>query len=124
MYFTIGGRSTMSGLYRVTYVGKESTSPPRIGDPAASELREARHNLERFYGKKHPKAVEKVWPYLSHEDRFLRFAARTVLEFQDPASWKEKALAEKNPVALTHAMIALARLDDLRSIDQSKLTVA
>ena len=27
MYFTIGGRRTKSGLYRVTYVGKESTAP-------------------------------------------------------------------------------------------------
>ena len=27
MYFTIGGRNTMSGLYRVTYVGKEKTEP-------------------------------------------------------------------------------------------------
>ena len=26
MYFTIGGRRVQSGLYRVTYVGKESTA--------------------------------------------------------------------------------------------------
>ncbi len=29
LYFTIGGRRTQSGLYRVTYVGKESTSPAK-----------------------------------------------------------------------------------------------
>src|SRR5438270_10860850 len=27
MYFAIGGRKTKSGLYRVTYVGSESTEP-------------------------------------------------------------------------------------------------
>ena len=28
MYFTIGGRRVQSGLYRVTYTGKESTASP------------------------------------------------------------------------------------------------
>ena len=27
MYFTIGGRKVQSGVYRVTYTGKESTAP-------------------------------------------------------------------------------------------------
>ncbi len=112
LYFTIGGRSTMSGLYRVTYVGKESTNPPKPGAPAASPWREARKKLESHYGKKDAKAVETAWPYLSHEDRFLRYAARTVLEFQDPATWQDKTLAEKNPIALTHAIIGLARAGD------------
>src|SRR5207249_1045918 len=80
MYFTIGGRGTMSGLYRVTYVGKESTATAPIRDPAVAPLREARHKLERFYGKKDPQAVAVAWPYLSSDDRFVRYAARTVLE--------------------------------------------
>jgi putative heme-binding domain-containing protein len=114
MYFTIGGRGTMSGLYRVTYVGKEATErpipPPPVfhGDGGPP----ARKKLESFYGKKDAKAAEIAWPYLSSDDRFLRYAARTVLEFQDPASWQDKALAEKNPIALTHAIIGLARAGD------------
>ena len=43
MYFTIGGRGTQSGLYRVTYVGKESTaaqSPP--ANPVAEKARAIR----------------------------------------------------------------------------------
>ena len=31
LYFTIGGRKTQSGLYRVTYAGKESTAPAKAG---------------------------------------------------------------------------------------------
>jgi putative heme-binding domain-containing protein len=124
MYFAIGGRTTMSGLYRVTYVGKESTAEV-THKPDVSPLREARHKLESYYGKKDQKAVDAAWPYLSHEDRFLRWAARTVLEFQDKSTWKEKALAEKNPIALTQAMIALARKFDIRrGDDQSKYTQA
>ncbi|MBI3823738.1 MAG: c-type cytochrome [Planctomycetes bacterium] len=111
LYFAIGGRTTMSGLYRVTYVGKESTAEPMVFD-LPDKNRNARKKLESYYGKKDAKAVETAWPFLSHEDRFLRYAARTVLEFQDPANWQEKALAEKNPIALTQAIIGLARAGD------------
>src|SRR5262249_48854386 len=73
MYFTIGGRTTMSGLYRVTYVGEESTNPlPKIVRDLNKRPREI---LERFYDTKDPKAVETAWPYLSNSDRFLRYAA-------------------------------------------------
>jgi putative heme-binding domain-containing protein len=111
LYFTIGGRTTMSGLYRVTYVGKEPTGRDikEIGVPRGSQPRAL---LESYYGKKHPQAVDAAWPFLSSDDRFLRYAARTVLEFQDPAAWQDKALAEKNHIALTHALIGLARAGD------------
>jgi putative heme-binding domain-containing protein len=134
LYFAIGGRSTMSGLYRVTYTGTESTKPSRPNN-AGAEQRAIRKKLEAFYGKHDPRAVEAAWPYLSSEDRFLRYAARTALEFQDPNTWQDKALAEPNPIALTHALIGLARAADktdktlqprmlqaLERVDWSKLT--
>ncbi|MBX9678724.1 MAG: c-type cytochrome [Gemmataceae bacterium] len=134
LYFALGGRRTASGLYRVTYVGKESTEPSKGSvESAGSEARAIRKKLEAFYGKQDPAAVEAAWPYLSNEDRFLRYAARTVLEFQDPKTWQEKALAEKNPVALTHALIGLARVGEksllpkmlsaLETVDWNKLTL-
>src|SRR5205823_1316922 len=46
MYFTIGGRKTQSGLYRVTYVGKESTDSAKP-DERGAKLRAIRHELER-----------------------------------------------------------------------------
>src|SRR5207244_2287670 len=154
LYFAIGGRTTMSGLYRITYIGKESTAyakpgptgtgvnvlidrdklaslgievgtvndalrsfkgqstPDELGrivikkNPAGDILlrdvatvkvetvsyrkqRDIRKKLESFYGKRDAGAIETAWPYLSDEDRFLRYAARTVLEFQDPATWQD-----------------------------------
>ena len=59
-------------------------------DPFEAPLRDVRHSLEAFYGKEDPKAVETAWPYLNHEDRFLRYAARTAIEFQEPKTWQEK----------------------------------
>ena len=108
MYFAIGGRKATSGLYRVTYAGTDSIAPP-TGPIAGDDLRAARRKLEAFHGHADPKAVETVWPYLSNPDRFVRTAARVALEFQDPATWKDKALAETNPLAALEALLALTR---------------
>jgi putative heme-binding domain-containing protein len=108
LYFAIGGRNAQSGLYRVTYVGKESTVPSKADDRGA-EARALRHKLEAFHGKPDPSAVATSWPYLGHEDRYIRFAARTAIEHNDPKDWQETALKETNPVAATNALLALVR---------------
>ena len=48
---------------------------------------------------------------LSHDDRFIRFAARTLLEFRDVATWKAKALEQTHPRAIVQTTLALARLE-------------
>jgi putative heme-binding domain-containing protein len=108
LYFTIGGRKTQSGLYRITYTGKESTEPASNGDTGA-EARALRHRLEAFHGKADPKAVETAWPYLNHADRYIRFAARTAIEHQDPKTWQERALKETDPARAINALLALVR---------------
>jgi putative heme-binding domain-containing protein len=108
LYFTIGGRKTQSGLYRVTYVGKESTTPSQP-DSRGAEARALRHSLEEFHGRQDPKAVDAAWPYLGHEDRYIRFAARVAIEHQDPKTWQARALAEKDPAASLGALLALVR---------------
>jgi len=80
MYFTIGGRKTQSGLYRITYVGNESTAPaPPVADAKAAEQREIRHKLEAFHGHQDPKAVDFAWDYLDSPDRVMRNAARVAI---------------------------------------------
>jgi putative heme-binding domain-containing protein len=111
MYFTIGGRKTKSGLYRVTYTGKLDGPPViRRGDGPADSARELRYGIEKYHGVKDPEAVDKVWGSLGDPDRFIRFAARVAIEHQDVKQWAEKALAEKDPVRATHALLALARV--------------
>jgi hypothetical protein len=98
MYVTIGGRGTQSGLYRVTYTGNESTDSAKPqADEAAAEARALRHKIEEFHGKQGPAAVDFVWQYLGSEDRYLRYAARVALEWQDVNAWKQRALDERNP---------------------------
>jgi putative heme-binding domain-containing protein len=108
LYFAIGGRNAQSGLYRLTYVGSDSTAPSK-GDPRGAEERALRHKLEAFHSKADPTAVETAWPYFSHEDRYIRFAARTAIEHQDVRQWQEQALKETQPVAAIQALLALAR---------------
>jgi putative heme-binding domain-containing protein len=110
MYVAIGGRKTQSGLYRITYTGSESTAPAKpIANDDGLEYRELRYSLERLHGAQSKYAVGLAWPYLAHPDRAIRFAARIAIENQPVDWWADRALAEENPVALTQAIIALAR---------------
>jgi putative heme-binding domain-containing protein len=111
MYFAIGGRKTQSALYRVTYIGRESTAPAKANDAGAKE-RALRRKLENFHGRQDAAAVKEAWPHLKHADRYIRFAARIALEFQDPSTWQERALKERNGQAVITAMIGLARVGD------------
>ncbi len=108
MYFTIGGRRVQSGLYRVTYVGSESTAP--INEPLpASPAVALRKKLEAFHGRQDPRAIEVAWAYLADPDRFIRWAARIAIEHQPLANWAERAFSEQNPAAKVEALMAVAR---------------
>ena len=109
MYFTIGGRRVQSGLYRVTYVGDESTAPSP-SQPTMTAQRQTRHKLEAFHGHQDPQAIPTAWPYLADEDRFIRWAARVALEHQPLENWLDKALAESQPGIQVEALLAVARV--------------
>lgn len=110
MYVTIGGRKVQSGLYRITYTGKEDTAPSTAKmDAETAKLHALRRELEAFHGKQDPKAVEAAWPSLGHADRLIRFAARIAIEHQPVASWQDKALNEKDPRTALTAIMALIR---------------
>jgi putative heme-binding domain-containing protein len=109
MYFAVGGRKTQSALYRVTYVGKESTAPAKPYE--VTKEAKQRHVLEKLHEEgTGPEAIDKAWPFLSSKDRFLRFAARVAIERQPAKLWEERALKEKDTQASIEALIALARV--------------
>jgi putative heme-binding domain-containing protein len=111
MYFAVGGRRTQSALYRVTYTGRESTAPAKL--PPPNEATKLRRSLEALHGDNvGPEAIDTAWPHLASKDRFIRFAARVVLEKQPAERWADRALAELRPQASIEAMIALARVGD------------
>jgi hypothetical protein len=103
-------RGTQSGLYRVSYVGKEGLGDDRKQDFNAAQARDVRHKLEAFHGKQDPKAIDFAWPHLNSGDRWIRYAARIAIESQPVADWKDRALAEKDVNAGLTALLALSRL--------------
>ncbi len=110
MYFSIGGRKTKSGLYRVTWVGKEEPPVAKSPDSDAARQRELRHRLELFHTKKDPSSLNLLWEHLDHPDRLIRYAARTALEHQDVSIWLERSLNETKPGTLIAALLALVRV--------------
>ena len=114
LYFVTGGRRNPTSLYEVTYVGEESTDleEDETEDSPERNLRRLRRQLESWHSKTAPEAINFAWPHLSHADRHIRFAARTMLEHQPTEGWAEKGVRESNPIAAIEAAVALARSGD------------
>lgn len=109
-YFAVGGRGSQSSLYRVYYDGDESTKRAKVKESKDTiKARELRHSLEAFHNNQDPKAVETAWPYLGHEDRFIRYAARLAIESQPVEVWRDRVLTESDPLTAALGYIALAR---------------
>ncbi|OAI55529.1 heme-binding protein [Verrucomicrobiaceae bacterium SCGC AG-212-N21] len=110
MYVAVGGRRTQSGLYRITYVGEESTAPAKPL-PLTPEMT-LRRDLEKLHDAgTGPDAIEKAWPHLANKDRNVRYAARVAIERQPAEKWQEKVFAEKDQQARIEAIVALARVN-------------
>ena len=136
VYFTVGGRGGQGELYRVTYVGKESTAPVDAKSSAGAESRKVRQGLEAFHvkGADTKAAVAAALPQLANPDRFIRYAARIALEHQPLEAWAAQAFTISNPLARIHAAIAVARqgepamqpqvLGALNGVDLAKLDTA
>jgi putative heme-binding domain-containing protein len=111
LYFLTGGRRLDSDLYRVSYIGNESTAP--VAAVPINSANALRRSLEKFHtGGPNPAAVATAWPQLKNPDRFVRYAARLALEHQPVAQWQDLALTEKDPAALTQSLISLIRMGD------------
>lgn len=132
LYFTIGGRKTQSGLYRITYTGIESTAPVSPTPAELAGYRELRRDLEKYHEKQDANVVYEVWPFMGHSDRHIRYAARIALEHQPVEQWQNCVLIEQDPAILINAGIALARngkpavkhalLERLNGLDWSQLS--
>jgi putative heme-binding domain-containing protein len=114
LYFTVGGRGAQSELYRVTYIGKESTAPVDAHDSQFAELRDLRHKIESYHGPvtDTAKAVEFLAPYLGHADQYIRYAARVALERIPVELWQDHVFNAHNPETIITGAIGLARQGD------------
>lgn len=108
MYFAIGGRRSQSAVYRVTYVGKESTA--KASPPIETPEHKLRIKLESLHNEgTGPEAIDQAWPYLGHPDPLVRYAARVAIERQPVELWAERAAKQTQPWAVIETAIALTR---------------
>lgn len=112
MYFATGGRRLDSRLYRLKYTGADSDINESTVENNSADLRTLRHSIESFHNEQPSEvAVSTAWSNLNHKDRFIRYAARIVLEQQPQISWEDRFFAETDNVKIIEAGIALARGD-------------
>ena len=119
LYFTTGGRRTQSGLYRIRFTGKpkEASDNPALGQAqlgAAKQARDLRRRLESFHSDRSVEGLGLAWENLSHDDFWIRHAARVALENQTPKRWTLPALTESDPKRALTALMALARVADAK----------
>lgn len=116
MYFLTGGRRIDSDLYRVYHRKYESLDTNPTGDNQITAENALRRQLEGFHQETGQEAIDFAWPYLNHEDRFVRYAARIAVEHQPVDLWATKVINEEEPQILIQGAIALARngKDNLR----------
>ncbi len=112
LYFATGGRRINSHLFRLRYTGSDDPQAKIASDTKTEELRELRHNLEKFHDQPSKEAIPLAWENLDHEDRFVRYAARIALEHLPVDQWINRFLAEKEPKKIIEASIGLARQGD------------
>lgn len=106
MYFLVGGRGTQSGLYRVSALEKGAPAPA----PALTAEMKLRQELEALQvAAPSAEALEKAWAQMGHPDRWVRFAARSVVELQPVQSWALRAVEATGVDASLNALLALAR---------------
>lgn len=110
LVFLTGGRGISSSLFRVRYVGDRSPASPLPAE--RPETLRVRRKLEAFHGVVDSDAVRAAWPYLSSNDRYLRYAARIAVESQPVESWLPYLQAEANPQGVITAAVAVGRVGD------------
>ena len=131
LYFVVGGRNIESHIYRITYTGREDTSP--VTASAENAARSQRRKLEEIH-KRDAGAIEAAWPQLKSDDPAIRFAARVAIEQQDPNEWRSRVFSANHPQEMLTAAMALARtgtvaeksklLDFLGTVDWNRLSDA
>ena len=112
LYFLTGGRKLISDLYRVTYKKQDEIKEAKKTEKLAEETPEQkiRKELEQYHKPSDIAAIKFIWPYLKHDDRHIRYAARIALEHQPVNSWIKLAWKERNIHAITQSHIAMARM--------------
>jgi len=120
LYFTTGGNGTDTGLFRVIYKGQASTKSVKsaIEDGSQNELIALRKELEKWHFSDDGKGFELATEYMGHEDRFVRNAARVIIEKRKPADWVDNLKNASSFDEEVSYLTALIRVDSAHDYQQ------
>ena len=107
IYFAVGGRRSDSALYRIKYVGDESTAQATY--PAPTELALERRKLAAGHKPSADIDIEATMRALSSTDRSIRYAARIAIENQPTSRWS-KLISSQPAQPKLELVMALARV--------------
>jgi len=108
VYFVTGGNGTDTGLFRIIYKGEADTQPVSPPSDKGEELRAIRKALEAYHFSDDPKGLPLALQHIDHDDRFIRNAARVILERHDPTKWANAL--EKDPSTFKRQIALLTAL--------------
>ncbi|APQ16547.1 hypothetical protein A9200_13025 [Maribacter hydrothermalis] len=106
IYFATGGRRLDSHLYRLRYTGTKNTDINSTNSKE-NEARNLRKKLEEYHKIVSERGTELAWEHLANNDRFIRYAARLVLEHQPIESWINRYKSETDSRKIIESSIAL-----------------
>ena len=109
LWFITGGRGTQSGLYRVSFPGAEAVEVKSAPSPAR-DLRKQLEQVARSVAATPPASLDEVaWNALAHDDRWIRRAARDVVERTSPALWSARIANDTDKARVLETALILAR---------------
>ncbi len=117
LYIVTGGRKTQSSLYRIAYIDKlEPANSPSVHEQHcaahALKAKQIRSQLEEMQTAMGQANIELAWLHLDSPDWNIRNAARTAIEHQPIATWRDRGLSESRTTAAIEACLALVRSGD------------
>jgi putative heme-binding domain-containing protein len=136
LYFTLGGRGTAGGIYRIRHTGHQDESKfgspqplaswssrrsswknPHLNPPSTQECREdltsgdpvkQRRACEAIIRFGYEPPLDEVWTLLRSSDQFLRTSARLVLQRFESAKWVDR-LERSDDLSALEGIVALCK---------------
>jgi len=104
--FSVGGRGTAGGVYRLSYAEPAGSTHPVQTPPSGTP--DVPITKTPQFTENTP--THELLAALSNADRWVRYLAARALEQRDPATFESEALALASPLARAEALVALARV--------------
>ena len=114
LYFVTGGNGTDTGLFRIVWNGKPNK--PSKKKSSKKDLIALRKNLENYHFESDTVGLGIALRYVAHDDRFIRNAARVILERIPPRIWASNVMNETSNWGLINYLVGIVRTDSTNDL--------